>query len=115
MAFLYLQRPLQWGELAHAEELDTWRPIAFGSCAFGLTSDGSLHGVGINWGGILGGPPSKVRKGPVQIGSGHDWQILGRDGWTLADYAEAMVAGDRLPLVVVFPSTPLNFLSNATE
>ena len=84
MALLNLQRPLQWGELAHAEELDAWRPIAFGSCAFGLASDGSLHGVGINWGGILGGPPSKVRKGPVQVGSGHDWQILGGNGWTLA-------------------------------
>ena len=81
---LALQRPLQWGEMAPIKEIEDWDSFAFGSCALGLRSDGTLHGFGVNWAGILGSGPFRVRKGPVQITARRDWVAVGASGWVAA-------------------------------
>jgi hypothetical protein len=81
MDLLALQRPLQWGEMARLKEIESWHSVSFGSCALGLKDDGTLHGFGMNWAGILGGGPFQVRKGPLQIGQRRDWVAVGAGGW----------------------------------
>ncbi len=78
---LQLKRPLPWGELARVKQVEDWNSFALSACVLGLRNDGTLHGFGLNWGGILGSGPFRVHKGPLQIGHRRDWVALGASGW----------------------------------